>query len=108
MDDSLLRDYLGSPEEITRSNIEQHMRRLGMPEVTIEDTIDALQPILSRRGRPYFKNVVRDVKINIVVERLQDEGCSFRQACKQVASFVNLSPSAVVSICQKLRKRKSV
>ena len=70
-----------------------------------EDANPVYQHIVQSRGRNFLENAHRDIRINIVVEALQEKGASFRAACARVAPCVYLSAQGVTSICRKERRR---
>ena len=101
MDDQFIAAILGRPEQINDAYVR---RRAENGLLSEEDAELISRHVLHRRGRNRLTNQIRDVRINRLVEALQEEGISFRAACARVAPFVNLSAPAVVSICRKERK----
>ena len=105
MDDQTLRFLIGQPEKIGRDYVE---RRRARGEMSDDDARSVLS-LFDRPGRCRLTNVIRDVRIDMVVERLQEEGLSLRSACKRVSEVAPmvLSASAIVSIVRKERKARA-
>ena len=102
MDDPTINLLLGRREKID----EAYVRREAKKGRLSDEAADLIcRYVLRSRGRNFLANAKRDISINIVVEALQEEGASFRAACARVAPFVNLSASAIISVCQKERRR---
>lgn len=96
MDDAIIRARIGRWPKIDPN----HVRQDGnLSEHEKQLVLDGMR----KKGRPRLANLIRDVRIHMVVEALLDEGLTYRQACRRVAPFVHLSPSGVDSVVRKER-----
>ena len=93
---------LGRPEQIDDAYVQQQVVEGRMSD---DDAELICRHVLRSRGRNRLTNQIRDTRVHLVVETLQQEGASFRAACARVAPFVHLTAAAVVSICRKERQR---
>ena len=102
MDDKRLQFLYGKPEEIDEEYIKRRWQELGFPD----DDLSLVLSTFRKRGRHRSTKLVRDVRIDYMVESLQATGLSFRKSCARVARIVNLSPSGVASVCRKERRNR--
>ena len=102
VDDWFIAAIIERPEKIDEALLR---RRAEEGRLSDEEADLICQHILHSRGRNFLEKAHRDIRINIVVEALQEKGASFRAACARVAPFVYLSAEGVTSICQKERRR---
>ena len=102
MDDNRLRLLYGKPEDIDEEYVKRHWHKHGYPD----DDLPLVLSTFRKKGRRRLTKLIRDVRIDLMVESLQDTGLSFRKSCAKVAPIVSLSPSGVVSVCQKERRNR--
>ena len=98
MDDAAIRWIIGRPAKID----EGYVRR--REDLTAEAKDLICDESFRRRGRRRLTNLIRDVRIHIVVEALRSEGASLRAACRRVTRVLPLSYGAVESIYRKERR----